>query len=242
MAAALPVMLGVHFANAAVIEGFVGVNTTQAAQGTTVKLLDAKTGKVIGTDKTNFFGKYKFEGVRPGHYQLKAGKVTRKLLVNGQNDKKRMDIDLSAKGGDMDYSKTGREAGAAGNSRKPAHGEGGGRAGKNNTSLQAQIAGVWWGYSGSTERKIGLCADGSYMDYTESGYSGRAQDVGGAWGSASQRGGQGSWTIQGDTNSGVINVRYSNGNTTSLRYRQIGDPGCLDINGNTLCRKSANCR
>ena len=126
--------------------------------------------------------------------------------------------------------------------RRCGFGKGGGGAGRNNPSLQAQIAGIWWGYSGSTEREIGLCADGSYMDYTESGYSGRAQDPGGSWGSASQQSGQGSWTIQGDTNSGVINVRYNNGNTTQLRYRQIGDPGCLNINGNTLCRKSASCR
>ncbi|MBI5658609.1 MAG: carboxypeptidase regulatory-like domain-containing protein [Nitrosomonadales bacterium] len=242
MAVAIPVTGGVSLADAAVIEGFVGASSTQVAPGVTVKLLDGKTGKVIAMDETNFFGKYKFEEVSPGFYNLTVDNITRELMVKGQDDKKRLDIDLSAKGGAMDYSKAGREPEVAGSSGKPARKEGGSGAGPSNPSLQAQIAGVWWGYSGSTERKIGLCADGSYMDYTESSYSGRAQDPGGTWGTASQRGGQGSWAIQGDTNSGVINVRYSNGNTTSLRYRQMGDPGCLDVNGNTLCRQSASCR
>ena len=239
---AFPVMGGAHLAQAAVIEGFIGASATQVAPGVTVKLLVGKTGKVVDMDETNFFGKYKFEGVSPGYYKLKAGNVTRELIIKGQNDKKRMDIDLSAKDGAMDYSKSDRETEVPGSQKKSTRGEGGGGAGRNNPSLQAQIAGIWWGYSGSTEREIGLCADGSYMDYTESSYSGRAQDPGGSWGSASQQSGQGSWTIQGDTNSGVINVRYNNGNTTQLRYRQIGDPGCLNINGNTLCRKSASCR
>ena len=241
MAVAFPVM-GVSLARAAVIEGFVGVSATQVAPGVTVKLLDGNTDQVIAIDETNFFGKYKFKGISPGYYKLKIDKVTRELMVKEQDDKKRMDIDLSAKEGAMDYSKAGREAEVAGSLGTPARGESGGGAGPNNPSLQAQIAGVWWGYSGSTERKIGLCADGSYMDYTESSYSGRAQDLGGSWGTASQRSGHGSWTIQGDTNSGVISVRYSNGNTTALRYRQIGDPGCLNVNGNTLCRQSASCR
>lgn len=241
MAAAIPVAGGLPLAEAAVIEGFVGTSATQVAPGVTVKLLDGKTGKIVAMDETNFFGKYKFEGVSPGLYKLTVENVTRELMVKGQDDKKRLDIDLSAKGGAMDYSKAG-EPEAAGSPGKPARKEGGSGAGPNNPSLQAQIAGVWWGYSGSTERKIGLCADGSYMDYTESSYSGRAQDPGGVWGAASQRGGHGSWTIQGDTDSGVISVRYSNGETTALRYRQIGDPGCLNVNGNTLCRQSASCR
>jgi hypothetical protein len=112
----------------------------------------------------------------------------------------------------------------------------------NNQNLARQIAGVWWGYAGSTERRIGLCPGGTYRDYTESSYSGGSySNQGVAWGSASQRGGQGNWTIQGDTQSGVISVRYNNGDTTSLNYHQINDPGCLDINGNTLCRTSATC-
>ena len=117
--------------------------------------------------------------------------------------------------------------------------------GPNDARLQQQIAGTWWGYAGSTERKLGLCADGRYRDYTESGYSGSSYDSGGnqtmAWGSASQRGGSGRWIINGNTQNGTISVNYAGGGSTQIRYRQVGEPGCLDFNGAKLCRSSASC-
>ena len=118
-------------------------------------------------------------------------------------------------------------------------------AGAHNPSLAQQIAGTWWGYSGSTERRIGLCPGGRYLEFSESGYSGRSYDATGAetmaWGSASASSSAGRWTIQGDSQSGVIHVQTSDSRFT-LHYRQIGEPGCLDINGYKLCRTSANCQ
>jgi hypothetical protein len=112
-------------------------------------------------------------------------------------------------------------------------------------TLQREIAGTWWGYSGSTERRIGLCPDGSYRDFTESGYSGRSYDAGGAesmaWGSASQSGNQGRWQIRGNYQNGVIQVQTHAGRQFTLSYRQVGEPGCLDINGARLCRTSRQC-
>lgn len=117
--------------------------------------------------------------------------------------------------------------------------------GGDNAALKRDIAGTWWGYSGSTERKIGLCPDGSYVDFTESGYSGRTYDSGGyqtgAWGTASQSGNRGRWTIQGDTQSGVIHVVTRQGGQFRLNYRQTGERGCLYFNGNQLCRTSGHC-
>jgi len=119
-------------------------------------------------------------------------------------------------------------------------------AGPNDPNLQRQMAGLWWGYAGSTERQIGLCADGAYHDSAESSYSGHSNNQYGdetmAWGSASQGGGQGRWTINGNAQSGTIHVTYSNGNRSEIRYRSINDPGCLSFDGNTLCKKSAQCR
>jgi hypothetical protein len=112
--------------------------------------------------------------------------------------------------------------------------------------LALEIAGIWWGYSGSTERKIGLCPGGVYMDYSESSYSGRSSDMYGnpdmAWGSASQNSRRGRWQLRGTAQSGAIAVQLDNGASFTLNYRQIGDPGCLSFNGNTLCRTSASCR
>lgn len=127
-----------------------------------------------------------------------------------------------------------------------SQGGGGAPAGPNDPNLQRQIAGTWWGYSGSTERRIGLCPDGSYKDYRESGYSGRSYNQYGsqtmAWGSASQGGGSGSWTINGSTESGTIYVNYSSGKSATIKYRQVKDRGCLSFDGNTLCRTSSSCQ
>ncbi len=116
----------------------------------------------------------------------------------------------------------------------------------NNAVLAQQIAGTWWGYSGATETKIGLCPGGRYLEFSESGYSGHSYDSAGAetmaWGTAGQGGRSGRWTIQGDTQRGVIAVQGADGSTFTLRYRQIGEPGCLDINGSRLCRTSASCQ
>lgn len=110
----------------------------------------------------------------------------------------------------------------------------------NNKQLANEISGIWWGYTGSTERKIGLCPNGAYQDYTESSYSGRSADSLGnenlAWGTANQSGGRGTWRIQGDFQQGTIFVQYTDGREASIRYEQCGDVGCLLFNGHKLCR------
>lgn len=113
-------------------------------------------------------------------------------------------------------------------------------AGPNNTKLASEISGIWWGYTDSTERKIGLCPNSIYQDYTESSYSGRSTDSLGnenlAWGTANQSGGQGTWSIQGDFQQGTIFVQYADGRETRIHYEQCGDVGCLLFNGHKLCR------
>jgi len=142
-----------------------------------------------------------------------------------------------AAGGFNSITKVVEESGAAG---------GGAPAGPNDPNLQRQMAGLWWGYAGSTERSIGLCADGSYFDSQESSYSGSSSNQYGdqtmAWGSASQGGGQGRWSVSGSPQSGTISIRYGNGKSSAIQYRGMNDPGCLSFDGNTLCRKSARCR
>lgn len=110
----------------------------------------------------------------------------------------------------------------------------------NPSELARQIAGKWWGYSGSTEKQIGLCPNGNYRDYSESSFSGNSFDSSGnltyGWGTANQNSGSGTWSIQGDFQQGVIYVHYDNGNQVSIRYQQTGESGCLFFNGSKLCR------
>lgn len=227
-------LLSILTALAADISGFVGHSSMQVAPNMSVKLISGDNDQLIDIDETNFFGKYSFEGIGSGYYKLQAGDITRELIIKNESDDKRIDIDLSAKGGAMDYGKGERRNKAQPNATTQAI--------TNNQNLADQIAGIWWGYAGSTERRIGLCPGGSYRDYTESSYTGGSySNQGDAWGAASQHSAQGRWSIQGNTQSGVISVSYNNGGTTALHYQQINDPGCLDINGSTLCRTSATC-
>jgi hypothetical protein len=223
------------------VHGFVGKNSQTAAPGETVLLLDGGTGTALATDQTDFFGKFSFAGLQPGHYQIKVGEIVQDVVVTAENV--RRDIDLSSPTGSMNYADAGlkeleQQLTAAATGKAAA-------SGPNDEALAGQIAGTWWGYSGSTETKIGLCPDGTYADFSESGYSGRMFDSGGnqtgAWGSASQSGGRGVWTIQGTTESGTISVNYDGGGSATIQYQQCGEPGCLLFDGRKLCRSSAQC-
>jgi len=86
------------------------------------------------------------------------------------------------------------------------------------------------GYSGGTERRVVLCPDGRYHSGSESGYSGGAGTAG-AWGSASQRKGQGTWRIVGNTQQGTMTTISSDGTPTEYPYRSCGQ-GCYYF-GNT---------
>ncbi len=212
--------------------GYLGRGPTAPAAMVPVTLFDARSGRPVASAQTDMFGKYGFSGLPPGSYAVRAEKVTREVTVVDRD--LRLDIDLNAPGGVMNYAAAAPAAGGAA------------PAGPNDPRLARQIAGVWWGYAGSTERRIGLCPGGVYREFTESGYSGTSTDQYGnqtmAWGSASQGGGAGSWTVTGNADGGTIHVSYANGDTATIRFRRINDPGCLSFEGSTLCRKSTTCR
>lgn len=218
------------------IEGFVGRSSTVPAAGETVKLLDGESGKMLDMDETNFFGKYKFVNLEPGYYVIQVGKIRKEVMLKGK--KKRLDIDLSADTGAMDYSKAGKMAGGSG---KPAP------AGPNDQGLMQQMAARYYGYQGSTESRTALCPNGSYYDTSESSYSGSGSDSLGnetmAWGAASQGQSGGTWTVQGSVQQGVITVSYSNGSVSRINYRAIDNQGCYNFNSSTMCREGpANCQ
>ena len=224
------------------IHGFVGKDAQSAAANTSVLLIDGGSGQALATHETDFFGKFVFSGLQPGHYQLKVGEIVQDVVLHDENV--RRDINLSDPTGAMNYAEAGLKD-LSGQVSSATSGKGA-PAGPNDPSLAADIAGTWWGFTGSTETKIGLCPDGSYTDYSESGYSGTMTDAGGnqtgAWGSASQGGGQGTWSIQGTGESGTIRVQYNSGRSATIEYRQCGEKGCLFFDGRKLCRSSAQCQ
>jgi hypothetical protein len=108
---------------------------------------------------------------------------------------------------------------------------------ENNAELMKYFAGSYYSFSavgggqtGGTERKISLCPEGKYFSSSETGYSGNAGKEG-AWGSASQGGGRGTWRITGSKTTGTIVTTDGNGKSTTYKYEICGD-GCIYF-GNT---------
>jgi hypothetical protein len=110
-------------------------------------------------------------------------------------------------------------------------------SGSGNQQLMQQMAGSYYSFSsagpyssGGTERRVTLCPNGTYYSGSESGYSGGA-GTGGAWGSASQQSGRGTWRVQGNVNQGILTTIDSSGKPTEYRYQRCGGD-CIYI-GNT---------
>lgn len=216
------------------ISGFVGRSSTEPASKVVVKLLD-ESGKVLDMAQTGFFGKYKFENLKPGLYVLQVGELKVEALV--RNKDLRMDIDLSAKGGQMRYFKA--EEAAAALSGAAAGAAAGPAPGPNDPQLMQAMAGSYWSYEGSTETKVMLCPNGSFFDSSESSYSGRGTDQLGnqtmAWGAAGRSGSRGRWSVQGGPQQGTVNFVYQNGKTANVAFRAV-DQQCYRFGSRTLCR------
>ncbi len=213
------------------VSGFIGASSTSAAPGVNVVLIDKATGKPVDSVSSNFLGRYKFSDVKPGTYIVKCEKVEREVTVVAKDI--RMDIDLSATSGVMDYGK-----GAAQQAAASSSGSSGGAAppvGPSDTALQQAMAGEYYSYSGSTERKLMLCANGSFFDSRESSYSGSFGTDQGNWGAASASAGSGNYSIQGTEESGTIQFSYKNGKKSTARYQSTGERGCYSFDGQTFC-------
>jgi Carboxypeptidase regulatory-like domain len=214
------------------VSGYVGTSSTAAAPGLNVVLIDKATGKPVDSVSTNFLGRYKFDDLKPGTYVIKCEKVEREVTVVKKD--LRMDIDLSTPGGTMDYAKGAAQQAAASGAAPPA--------GPSDPAMQKAMAGEYYSYSGSTEKKLMLCAGGTFHDSRESSYSGRfgsgSADQGG-WGTASAGTGSGNYAIQGDQQSGTITFSYKSGKRVQVRYRSTGERGCYSFDGTTFCYSGA---
>jgi hypothetical protein len=225
------------------IVGYVGKSSQQAAPSETVTLRDAN-GQPVASATTDFMGKYQFYPLPAGSYTLVVGQIERPVVL--ADNHQRVDIDLSAEGGKMDYA-----AGAA-RSGKPGGGGPVVAQGPNDPELQKQFAGFYWGFSGvnsstgggGTERKKNFCADGRFYDMTESNYYGRGHDQYGEeemrFSNVSTPGATvARWTITGTMEKGVITITYPNGSTSQIHYEVGKDPRDYSFDGDIVSRGGA---
>jgi len=80
-------------------------------------------------------------------------------------------------------------------------------AGPNDPALMRAMAGQYYSYSGSTERKVTLRPSGTFFGSSESR----------AWGAASQNQSSGNWSVQGSQQGGTITLGYRGGKTEQVR-------------------------
>ena len=219
------------------IHGFVGESSTVAAPNRTVTLFNADSNTALANTNCNFFGKYSFKKLPPGHYLVKVGEKAMEVYLIDKDV--RLDIDLSAKDGTMNYA-----AGAAAQAAKPTgrKGEATSSAQPGDADLAKLFSGKYYSYTGGStlsggggsESQIAFCPDGSYFENYESGYYGSGQ-----WGQAGQSRTSGSWSIQGTIESGTITITYANGKQETVQYQTTGEQGCYKFDGRLYCYNGA---
>jgi hypothetical protein len=214
-----------------------------AAQGVNVVLINKATGATVDSATTGWTGGYKFKDVPPGTYVLKLDKFSRDITVVKKNV--RSDFDLSQPDGAYSPGKMFME-GLSKSVAAAAAGESGGLApdvGPSDPDLMRAMAGEYYSYSGSTERSVTLCTNGTFFGSSESSYSGTSSDsLGnqtGAWGAANQKQSGGNWSVQGSLQGGTITLGYRGGKTEKVPYQTTGERGCFRFNGTPFCYRSA---
>ncbi len=215
------------------IVGFLWATNTTPAIGKQVLLADAETGKMIAVEQSGFTGKFKFKNLPPGHYILKAGKFTREVYL--VDETVRVHFHFGKEDGQVDFVEAAEE-----NAKKADEmtGAAAADAGPTDPALAQWIAGEYYSYEGSTERKLMLCPGGIFYDSRESSYSGTNYNSLGAetssYGAASADAGSGKWAIQGNRQSGTITLSYKGKGSQKVEYRVLGD-NCISIMGIKFC-------
>jgi hypothetical protein len=219
------------------IHGFLGESSMVAAPNKTVTLFNADSNKALANTNSNFFGKYAFKKLPPGHYLVKVGEKIMEVYLIDKDV--RLDIDLSAKDGAMNYA-----AGAAAKTAKPIEkkGEATHSVQPGDADLAKRFSGKYYSYTGGStlsggggsESQIAFCPDGSYFESYESGYYGSGQ-----WGQAGQSRASGNWSIQGTIDSGTITITYANGKIQTVQYQTTGERGCYKFDGRLYCYNGA---
>ena len=100
---------------------------------------------------------------------------------------------------------------------------GGQAPGGGDQDLMSHFAGTWWNATTNTETNVTLTADGRYFESYSASYSGGSSDQYGnsdmSWGSAGDQNAQGTWTVRGTREQGVLTIFFNNGNQREINYR-----------------------
>ncbi|MBU0968725.1 MAG: carboxypeptidase-like regulatory domain-containing protein [Proteobacteria bacterium] len=243
------------------ITGFVGESSQVPAPNETVFLLDGQTEKPLTSVGTNFFGKYTFAALPPGLYILQVRNIKWGVLIKDQSE--RLDIDLSAPGGKMNYlvapqTKQAAEAAPAkpqtGEARtvRGKTGQSGADGGSGDKLQQLLLSSAWCSfsfkggsqYSSTSSSRVRFFTDGTYAkgSRSEGSYTGKTMDDygntqpdGSLYGSQTDSGGDGRWEVT----HGQLFMSEGNGSMELvdlvIKYNSNGSP-ILKAEGKEYCR------
>jgi hypothetical protein len=239
------------------IYGYVGKTSQEVAPGQSVDLLSGESQVPMGNAVTNWAGQYEFTRLQPGSYLLLVGEIRIPVVLRDRN--KRLDIDLSKPGGQMDYAgdllrqtleEASREAGQTAGPTNPGEVRGADRIKQADPALVKALSGKYWGYSGTwsmsgggggTERNWALCPDGTFHYKDESSYYGSGSDTTGAetnnWSVLGAGANVIAWYPEGTPQSGTIIVTLANDKEKRHPYRMGDSPDVYIFNGITMSRK-----
>ena len=96
-------------------------------------------------------------------------------------------------------------------------------AGGGDQDLMSHFAGTWWNATTNTETNVTLTADGRYYETAVSSYSGGSSDQYGnsdmSWGAAGDQTAQGTWTVSGTREQGVLTLIFQDGSRREINYQ-----------------------
>jgi len=147
-------------------------------------------------------------------YELQFTKVSDKAEYTGEMYPGETDTGTEPGGYDDPQSAGGTPAGGQTDAQAPAGGD---------QDLMNHFAGTWWNATTNTETNVTLTPDGRYFETSASSYSGGSSDQYGnsdmSWGAAGDQAAQGTWTVSGTREQGVLTLVFQNGSQREINYQ-----------------------
>ncbi len=192
------------------ITGFISSSPGSAAPGETVVLVEMASGRTVGSVQADAMGKYTFYPVKTGSYQVRVNRIRLPATVTASHV--RLDVDLSAPDGRMNYASAALKQKDVAEPSRAAPGESASGAaadqgmtatagGVDGQLKQLLLSSAWCSFSYSKSSgvtksgRVRFFANGTYSTKRRSeGYS---SGSGGTFASQGDSGSDGHWNVRG---------------------------------------------
>jgi hypothetical protein len=158
----------------------------------------------------------------PEGYQLQFTRVSDKTKYTAEDNPPAGETDAGAYSEDKPAGEEGTDEETYGQVPGGRQTYGGGATG-GDMDLMNHFAGTWWNATTNTETNLTLTADGRYFESYTASYSGGSSDQYGntdmTWGTAGDQQAQGTWTVRGTREQGVLTIIFQDGTRREINYQ-----------------------